>query len=101
MQETVSRQLAEASQLAAPGDAPTLDQVRDKIEKRYATALGQAELAHDSVGGRMLEVQQASIDTAASARLDQIRASLGGSSAATPAIDMTKTEPVAEPPATA
>lgn len=98
MQETVSKQLAEASQLAAPGDAPTLNQVRDKIEKRYATALGQAELAHDSVGGRMLEVEQASIDTAAQARLDQIRASLGGGTA-TPAIDMSK--PATEPPATA
>lgn len=91
MQETVSRQLAEASQLAAPGDAPTLDQVRDKIEKRYATALGQAELANDSVSGKMLEVEQASIDTAAQSRLAEIRASLGSSSApAAPAIDTAK-----------
>jgi len=87
MQETVSRQLQEASQLAAPGDVPTLDQVRDKIEGRYATALGQAELAQDSVQGRMLEVEKATIDVAASARLDQIRASLGGGSGtATPSL---------------
>ncbi len=94
MQETVSRQLQEASQLAAPGDTPTLDQVRDKIEQRYATALGQSELAQGSVQGRMMEVEKATIDVAASARLDQIRASLGGGSAApTPSL-----EKAADPP---
>jgi len=93
MQETVSKQLAEASQLAAPGDVPTLDAVRDKIEQRYATALGQSELAHDSVQGRMMEVEKATIDVAASARLDQIRASIGGGTA-TPSLDK-----AAEPPA--
>ena len=95
MQETVSKQLQEASQLAAPGDTPTLDQVREKIEGRYATALGQAELAQDSVQGRMMEVEKATIDVAASARLDQIRASLGGGSA-TPSL--TNDAPVAETP---
>ncbi len=91
MQETVSRQLQEASQLSAPGSVPTLDEVRDKIEKRYSTALGQAELAGSSVQGRMLEVERASIDTAATARLDAIRAQLGGST--TPAISTTKDNP--------
>ena len=52
--------------------------MRDKIEARYANALGQAELAQTSVEGRMLEVQKATLDVAGASRLEQIRASLGG-----------------------
>ena len=37
--------------------------MRDKIERRYANAIGSAELAQNSVQGRMLEVQQASVQT--------------------------------------
>src|SRR5262249_26880576 len=36
------------------------------------------ELAQNSVEGRMLEVQKSTLDMAGSARLDQIRASMGG-----------------------
>jgi phage shock protein A len=107
MQETVARQLQTVGELAAPGDVPTLTEVRDKIEQRYATAMGQAELAHDSVEGRMVEVERASIDAAATARLDQIRASIPGGDTATaqiagsPAAAMPETAPPAEaPPAT-
>jgi phage shock protein A len=78
MQEKASESLRQMSEIAAPGSTPTLDEVRDKIEKRYANALGQAELAQNSVQGRMLEVQQASIDMAGASRLEQIRASMGG-----------------------
>jgi hypothetical protein len=52
--------------------------VRDKIEARYANALGQAELAQTSVEGRMLEVEKATLDVAGASRLDQIRAAMGG-----------------------
>jgi phage shock protein A len=78
MQETVSASLNQMSELAAPGNVPSLGEVREKIERRYATALGQAELAQNSVEGRMLEVQKSTLDMAGSARLDQIRASMGG-----------------------
>jgi phage shock protein A len=83
MQETVSKNLALANDLAAPGDVPSLDEVRDKIEARYATALGSAELNNDSVGAGMAQVEQATLDSAAQARLDQIRASLGSGAATT------------------
>jgi phage shock protein A len=95
MQEQVAKQLQAVSELSAPGDVPTLDQVRDKIEQRYATAMGQSELAQNSVEGRMLEVEKASIDTAAAARLDQIRASLGQA----PASPQVEAAPAAENPA--
>ena len=82
MQEQVSKSLNQMSELAAPSNVPSLEEVRDKIEKRYATALGSAELAKDSVQGRMLEVQQSTINMAGSNRLEQIRASLHGGSVA-------------------
>ena len=82
MQEQVSKSLTSMSELAAPGNTPSLNDVRDKIEARYAKALGSAELAEGSVEGRMLEVQRSTLDMAGSARLDQIRASLGGAPAA-------------------
>jgi phage shock protein A len=76
MQEQMANAISSVGQLAAPGDTPTLDTVRDRIEQRYATAMGRQELAQNSMEGRMLEVQKASIDGAAAARLDQLRASL-------------------------
>ncbi|WFE27445.1 PspA/IM30 family protein [Solwaraspora sp. WMMD791] len=78
MQETVAASLESMSALAAPKNTPSLDEVRDKIEQRYATAMGRAELAGNSVEGRMLEVQKSTLDLAGSSRLEQIRASMAG-----------------------
>ncbi|HSL09273.1 MAG TPA: PspA/IM30 family protein [Pseudonocardiaceae bacterium] len=78
MQEQVSASLRSMSELAAPGNTPSLDEVRDKIERRYANAVGSAELAQNSVQGRMLEVQQSTLDMAGHSRLEQIRASMRG-----------------------
>src|SRR6185312_8818676 len=38
MQETVARSLESMSQMSAPGTTPSLEEVRDKIERRYAVA---------------------------------------------------------------
>ena len=105
MQEQVSSSLRSMSELSAPGNTPSLDQVRDKIERRYANALGSTELSQDSVEGRMLEVQQSTLQMAGHSRLEQIRASMkgealpAGSGVGTPAIDTTKpgADPAAEP----
>jgi phage shock protein A len=78
MQETVARSLEGMSELAAPGNTPSLDEVREKIERRYANAMGRAELASNSVEGRMLEVQKSTLDMAGASRLEQIRASMSG-----------------------
>jgi phage shock protein A len=51
--------------------------VRDKIEARYAKAKGMAELNEATVESRMLEVEQASMNVEAQARLSQIREQLG------------------------
>ncbi|KHF43657.1 hypothetical protein MINT15_23820 [Saccharomonospora viridis] len=82
MQEQVSASLNQMSELAAPSNTPSLDEVRDKIEKRYSTALGAAELAQNSVQGRMLEVQHSTTELAGRSRLEQIRASMKGESVA-------------------
>ena len=93
--------------LSAPGNTPSLDAVRDKIERRYADALGSAELAQNSVQGRMMEVQQASIQMAGHSRLEQIRASMKGdalpSSGATapPAVNAPANNSAPNAPATA
>ncbi|MBB1030552.1 PspA/IM30 family protein [Dietzia sp. SLG310A2-38A2] len=76
MQEQVSASLQSMSEVSSGGNTPNLDQVRDKIERRYANALGSAELAQNSVQGRMLEVEQASTQMAGHSRLEQIRASM-------------------------
>ncbi|RZU74078.1 phage shock protein A (PspA) family protein [Micromonospora kangleipakensis] len=78
MQESVARSLESMSSLTAPGSTPSLNEVRDRIERRYATAMGRAELAGNSVEGRMLEIQKATLDSAGSARLEQIRSSMAG-----------------------
>jgi phage shock protein A len=78
MQETVAKSLEGMSELAAPGNTPSLDEVREKIERRYANAMGRAELASTSVEGRMLEVQKSTLDMAGQSRLEQIRSSMAG-----------------------
>jgi phage shock protein A len=78
MQETIAHSLESMSSLAAPGNTPSLDEVREKIEQRYANAMGRAELASTSVEGRVLEVQKSTLDMAGASRLEQIRASMAG-----------------------
>lgn len=79
MQEKVSESLNSMNELTANGNTPSLDAVRDKIERRYSKALGQAELAEDSVENRMAEVQQAGIQMAGHSRLEQIRSEMNSS----------------------
>jgi phage shock protein A len=80
MQEQMNRAMASLSETVGQ-DVPTFDEVRDKIETRYARALGASEIAGESVEVRMLEVEQAAMNTEATARLDSIRAQLGIASA--------------------
>lgn len=80
MQEQVSSSLRQISNMAAPGNTPSLEEVREKIERRYANALGQAELVENSVEGRMLEVQRSTLDVAGRTRMDEIRAGMAGGS---------------------
>ncbi|HKH24886.1 MAG TPA: PspA/IM30 family protein, partial [Acidimicrobiales bacterium] len=84
MQEQMNAAMSSLSETVGQ-DVPTLDEVRDKIETRYARAKGMSELTDSSVEARMLEVEQASMNSEAQARLSQIRAQLGLGAAEAPA----------------
>ncbi len=76
MQEQLNKAMSSLSETIGE-DVPSFEEVREKVESRYAKAKGAAELNEDSLEGRMLEVEQASINVEASARLSEIRAQLG------------------------
>jgi phage shock protein A len=76
MQETMNKAMSSLSETVGE-DVPTLNEVRDKIEARYARAKGMSELTETSVESRMLEVEAASMNVEAQARLSQIKEQLG------------------------
>jgi phage shock protein A len=104
MQETMNKAMSSLSETVGE-DVPTLNEVRDKIEQRYAKAQGMAELSTDSVESRIIDVEQASQNLEAQSRLDAIRSELGIAPAvaeapAAPAAEpATATEPATEPAA--
>jgi phage shock protein A len=55
---------------------PTFDHVREKIENRYATALGATELDAETPQGKAVEEQYEERQRAAAERLAQIRESM-------------------------
>ncbi len=58
-------------------DVPTLREVEDKIQARYAKAKAASELTEASVASRVLEVEQATANVEAQGRLSELRAELG------------------------
>ena len=76
MQEQMNAAMASLSATVGE-DVPTFNEIRDKIEARHAKARGMSELQGQSVEGRMLEVEQASQNTQAQARLAQLKSELG------------------------
>ncbi len=76
MQEQLNRAMTSLS-ATVDQSTPSLDQVRDKIEARYAKAIGTSELSGQTVEARMLEIQQAAMGSEARTRLDSMRAELG------------------------
>lgn len=77
MQEQTSAAL-DGVRSASKSSGPSLDEVREKIESRYANALGAQELAGDSVDGKMAEIESSMTDFKASSRLEEIRAQMKG-----------------------
>jgi len=55
---------------------PTFESVREKIETRYETSIGAAELDAESIEGREVEEQYEKRKQAAADRLAQIRESM-------------------------
>ncbi|MDF2822696.1 MAG: hypothetical protein K0R68_104 [Mycobacterium sp.] len=59
-----------------PGGVPTFESVREKIETRFGTALGAAELDAETPEGRSVDEQYEARQRAAADRLAQIRESM-------------------------
>ncbi|HWE56681.1 MAG TPA: PspA/IM30 family protein [Acidimicrobiales bacterium] len=81
MQEQLNTAMSNLNQ-TVDQTAPSLDQVREKIEARYAKAIGTSEISGQTVEARMLEVQQAAMGSEAKSRLDTMRIELGMTSGA-------------------
>jgi phage shock protein A len=94
MQEQMNKAMASLSETVGE-DVPTLDEVRQKIEARYAKAQGMSELTGSTVESRMLEIEQATANAQAQGRLAEIRAQLG----LAPAPSAAEVAPPAEPAA--
>jgi phage shock protein A len=92
MQEQMNKAMATLSETVGQ-DVPSLEEVRDKIEARYAKARGMSELNDASVESRMLEIEEAATNSQAQGRLDEIRAQLGIAPAPTAAAAETPPEP--------
>jgi len=86
MQEQVNTAMSSLTETVG-GDVPTLDEVREKIEQRYAKAQGTAEIQGMGVETKMIEVEQAAVNVEAQARLSEIRSKLGISGASSASTD--------------
>jgi len=76
MQETVNKAMATISANVG-GDAPSLDEIEDKIQDRMAAAAAHAQLDADSPDGAMAELERSVDLSSANATLDDLRAELG------------------------
>jgi phage shock protein A len=76
MQEEMNAAMAQLNETVG-GDVPTLAEVQDKIQARYAKAKAAAELNETSVQSRVLEIEQATANVEAQSRLSELRAELG------------------------
>jgi phage shock protein A len=93
-QERMNEALQSVSELSIPGDARTLNEVRDRIESRYARAMGRAEMESTNAEARMLEVERAAIDSQGAERLNQIRQALAMERGGGPAVEAGEGHPV-------
>ena len=76
MQEEMSKAMAVLSESVGQ-DGPTFEEVRQKIEARYAKARGAAELTEMSVESRMHEIEAATANVEAKSRLSAMKVEMG------------------------
>ena len=80
MHEEMNKAMSQLNETVGD-DVPTLHEVQQKIEARYAKAKATAELGETSVESRILEIESATANVEAQSRLSQLRAELGLDSA--------------------
>ena len=76
MQEEMNSAMAQLNE-SVGSDVPSLAEVQEKIQARYAKAKATAELTETSVSSRVLEIEQATANVEAQSRLSELRAELG------------------------
>lgn len=76
MQEQMNAAMRQLS-AGVGGDAPTLDEVRDRIDRRLAQAKAMTEITGSGLDAQMLELEQAQREAEARVRLDGLRSQLG------------------------
>lgn len=76
MQEEMNKAMTQLNETVGD-DVPTLKEVEEKIQARYAKAKASSELTEVSVESRVLEVEQATANVEAQGRLSELRAELG------------------------
>lgn len=76
MHEEMNKAMSQLNETVGD-DVPTLHEVQEKIEARYAKAKATAELGETSVESRILEIESATANVEAQSRLSQLRAELG------------------------
>ena len=97
MQEEMNSAMAQLNE-SVGADVPSLAEVQEKIQARYAKAKATAELTEASVESRVLEVEQATANIEAQGRLSALRAELGlGGGEPAPAVEQQAT--AEQPPA--
>jgi phage shock protein A len=88
MQEEMNSAMQQLNE-SVGDDVPTLKEVEEKIQARYANAKAASELQETSVEASVLEIEQATANVEAQHRLSELRAELGldGGRAGTPEVD--------------
>ncbi len=100
MQEEMNSAMAQLNE-SVGADVPSLAEVQEKIQARYAKAKATSELNEASVTSRVLEVEQATANVEAQSRLSALRAELGlgGGQEAPEPQPVEQSTPAEQPPA--
>jgi phage shock protein A len=97
MQEQMNTAMTQLNETVGD-DVPTLNEVKEKIEARYAKAKAHSEISGASVESSVLEIEQATANVEAQSRLSQLRAELGLEGAPAPAaVEQPASQPQAQP----
>lgn len=83
MQEEMNSAMSQLTESVGE-DVPTLNEVQEKIEIRYAKAMAASELQETTVETRVLEIEEATSNVEAQSRLSELRVELGLTTGATP-----------------
>ena len=76
MQEEMNSAMSQLTESVGE-DVPTLNEVQEKIEIRYAKAMAASELQETTVETRVLEIEEATSNVEAQSRLSELRVELG------------------------